>query len=212
MLEHSVMGEFVALIKSGRRKRKWRKLHPDSDTIPMNAFDFNHVSVGKWSYGELNVVDFGGNCRLLIKSFVSIAQHVTFILNAEHYVDHAFTYPFKVKMLKTEETESFGKGDIIVDDDVWIGYGATIMSGVHIGQGAIIAAGAVVTKDVPAYAIVGGSPARIIKWRFDDDIVQKLLRIDFNKIDICFVSASINDLYAELTSNFELDYIDKIMK
>ena len=71
-----------------------------------------------------------------------------------------------MKTIKIQSTEAFGKGDIIVEDDVWIGYGAVIMSGVTIKQGAVIAAGSVVVKDVPAYSIVGGAPAKIIKYRF----------------------------------------------
>ena len=66
------------------------------------------------------------------------------------------------------------KGDIVIGNDVWIGYEAVIMAGVHIGNGAIIAARAVVTKDVPPYTIVGGVPARPIRQRFDEEVVQKL--------------------------------------
>lgn len=151
------------------RKYKWKKLRPGSDTIPMN--DFDHADIGQGSYGKLNVVDFGGDCNLVIKNYVSIAQHVTFVLNADHYMNHISTYPFKVKTLQTTNSESFGKGDIVVDDDVWIGYGATILSGVHIGQGAVVAAGAVVTSDIPPYAVVGGVPAKVIKYRFTPELI-----------------------------------------
>ena len=112
--------EIFKLLKVGKRKKKWHKLHPNSDTTPMNDFDFEHVLIGKGTYGELNVVDFGGNAKLIIINYVSIAQHVSFILNAEHYTDHISTYPFKVKILRTQNTESFSKGNIIVDDDVWV--------------------------------------------------------------------------------------------
>ena len=195
MIKYSYFGDILRLIKSGKRKRQWHKLHPNSDTVPMNDFDFNHVEIGEYSYGELNVVDFGGDNFLRIKKFVSIAQNVTFVLNAEHNINTVSTYPFKVKMLKICESESFGKGDIVVDDDVWIGYGATIMSGVHIGQGAVIAAGSVVTKDVPTYAIVGGVPAKVIKYRFDEEIIQELLKVDYNKLDESMIREHINELY-----------------
>lgn len=82
------------------------------------------------------------------------------------------TYPFKRKLFHGGE-EAVSKGDIIVGDDVWVGYGATILSGVHIGQGAVIAAGAVVNKDVPPYAIVGGIPAKVIKYRFSESVCKK---------------------------------------
>ena len=69
------------------------------------------------------------------------------------------------------------KGDVVIGNDVWIGYRAIILSGVTIGDGAVIAAGAVVTKDVPAYGIVGGNPAKLIKKRFDDETIPRLLKI-----------------------------------
>lgn len=71
----------------------------------------------------------------------------------------------------------------MIKDDVWIGAQATIMSGVTIGQGAVIGAKALVTKDVPPYAIVGGVPAKVIKYRFEKEIIDELLKIDFSKFD-----------------------------
>lgn len=201
--------EIIKLLKLGYRKRKWHKLYPDSGTIPMNDFDFSHVALGYGSYGELNVVDFGGDCELIIKNYVSIAQNVSFILNADHYTNHISTYPFKVKTLKSQTSESFGKGDIIVDDDVWIGYGATIMSGVHIGQGAVIAAGAVVTKDVPPYAIVGGVPAKVIKYRFEPEMIEELLKVDYSKLTKEDIEKHIDDLYTELKDPSQLDWMPK---
>lgn len=201
--------EIIKLFKVGYRKRKWNKLHPDSDTIPMNDFNFENVSLGYGSYGELNVVDFGGENKLIIKNYVSIAQHVSFILNADHYTNHISTYPFKVKTLRVTKTESFGKGDIIVDDDVWIGYGATIMSGVHIGQGAVVAAEAVVTKDVPPYAIVGGVPAKVIKYRFEPEMIEELLKVDYSKLTKEMIEEHIDDLYAELKDPSQLDWMPK---
>ena len=201
--------EIAKLFKVGYRKRKWKKLHPYSDTIPMNDFDFSHVALGYGSYGELNIVDFGGGNNLIIKNYVSIAQQVSFILNADHYTNHISTYPFKVKTLKSQTSESFGKGNIIVDDDVWIGYGATIMSGVHIGQGAVVAAGAVVTKDVPPYAIVGGVPAKVIKYRFEPEMIEELLKIDYGKLSKEDIEKHIDDLYTELKNPSQLDWMPK---
>lgn len=76
------------------------------------------------------------------------------------------------------------KGDIVIHDDVWIGYGAIITSGLEIGQGAVIAAGSVVTKNIPPYAIVGGNPAHIIRYRFDEELRLKLCTLDLSKIDV----------------------------
>ena len=206
---YSVFGDILRLLKSGMRKNKWHKLHPDSDTVPMNDFNFSKVQIGNGSYGELNIIDFGGENHLMIKNYVSIAQNVTFILNAEHYVDRISTYPFKVKILQITSLESFGKGDIIVDDDVWIGYGATIMSGVHIGQGAVVAAGAVVTKDVPPYAIVGGVPAKVIKYRFEPVMIEELLKVDYSKLTKEDIEKHIDDLYTELKDPSQLDWMPK---
>ena len=208
MLRH-IFKEFTDIYRVAKRKKKWHELHQNSDTIPMNNFDFNHVEIGIGTYGELNVVDFGGNNKLIIKNYVSIAQHVSFILNADHYTNHISTYPFKVKILQTQTSESFGKGDIIVDDDVWIGYGATIMSGVHIGQGAVVAAGAVVTKDVPPYTIVGGVPAKVIKYRFEPEMIEELLKIDYNKLTKEDIEKHIDDLYTELEDPNQLDWMPK---
>lgn len=201
--------EILRLFKIGRRKRKWHRIHPNSDTIPMNEFDFNHVEVGLGTYGELNVVDFGGSNKLIIKNYVSIGQNVSFILNGEHYINHISTYPFKVKTLKNTDSESFGKGDIIVDDDVWIGFRSTILSGVHIGQGVIIAAGSVVAKDVPPYAVVAGVPAKAIKYRFSEDIIKELLNVDYSKLTEDIVREHIDDLYKSLNDTKQLDWIPK---
>ena len=120
--------------------------------------------------------------KLSIGKFCSIACGVKFIFNcANHALSSLSTYTFP---LFYEEWESEkgnilsawdNKGDIIIGHDVWIGYEAIVMAGVHIGDGAIIAAKAVVTKDVPPYTIVGGIPAREIRKRFDTMVIEKLL-------------------------------------
>lgn len=96
--------------------------------------------------------------------------------------------------------DAISKGDIIVDDDVWIGYGAIILSGVHISQGAIIAAGAVVTKDVPPYAIVGGVPANILKYRFSKEIIQELLKIDYEHLNPQIILKNKKIVYQKIES------------
>ena len=209
MLFFQGLKELLKPYKVGIRKTKWKKLHPGSDTIPMNDFDFSHVEIGTGAYGELNVVDFGGDCKLTIKNYVSVAQHVTFILNADHYTNHISSYPFKVKTLHIASSESFGKGSIIIDDDVWIGYGATILSGVHIGQGAVVAAGAVVTSDVPPYAIVGGVPAKVIKYRFEPELIEALLKIDYSKLTKEQIESHIDNLYESLKDINQLDWLPK---
>ena len=83
------------------------------------------------------------------------------------------------------------------------------MSGVHIGQGAIVAAGAVVTKDIPPYAVVGGVPAKIIKYRFDDEMIKELLKIDYEKLSKDKIEKHIDDLYTSLVDKKQIDWMDK---
>ncbi|NJN72102.1 MAG: Vat family streptogramin A O-acetyltransferase [Limnothrix sp. RL_2_0] len=118
--------------------------------------------------------------RLIIGKFCAIATGVTFIMNgANHKMSGFSTYPFEIfgadwARVMPEQSEYPNKGDTEIGHDVWLGYGATIMPGVKIGNGAIIAAKSVVTKDVPAYGIVGGNPAKLIRKRFADDVIQDL--------------------------------------
>ena len=112
-------------------------------------------------------------------------------------------------MLHSVKFEAISKGNIIVDDDVWIGYGVTIMSGIHIGQGAVIAAGAVVTRNVPPYAIVGGVPAKVIKYRFEPEIIEELLKIDYSKLTDEIIKEHIDELYTELKDIKQLEWIPK---
>lgn len=186
-------------------KKKWRKLNPHNFTNAEDLFDPTLVDVGDYTYGGLRVLTYNKDSKLKIGQYCSIAQEVMFVLSADHYTHHISTYPYKVWLIG-EQQEGVSKGNIIVEDDVWIGYRSTIMSGVHIGQGAIIAAGSVVTKDVEPYAIVGGVPAKVIKYRFSDEIIEKLLKIDFSLLDYELVKKNIDYLYEELTS----DNIDMI--
>lgn len=119
--------------------------------------------------------------RLIIGKFCSIACGAKFLFNcANHTLKSLSTYTFPLfykdwDLEKSDVATAWdNKGDIVIGNDVWIGYEAVIMAGVHIGNGAIIAARAVVTKDVPPYTIVGGVPARSIRKRFDEEVIQEL--------------------------------------
>lgn len=199
ILKYSILNDLRKHIKLNAFRRKWVRQHPESELIPMNCFPSGVVEVGRYSYGELNVVMFDFKTKLRIGSFVSIAQQVTFLLDVEHYIDHLSTFPWKVKMLGESTPETFSKGDIVIDDDVWIGYGATIMSGVHVAQGAVIAAGAVVTKDVPAYAVVGGVPAKVIKFRFGNECIDELEKIKFSNLTDRMIRDNLTVLYEDAT-------------
>ena len=124
--------------------------------------------------------------RLIIGKFCSIACGAKFLFNsANHTLKSLSNYTFPLffeewELDKKNVASAWdNKGDIIIDNDVWIGYEAVIMAGVHIGDGAVIAARAVVTKDVPPYTIVGGTPARKIRMRFEGETIAKLQQIQW---------------------------------
>ena len=208
MLDNTVIKRIYKEFKLCYYKRLWRNKNSHNLTEISSIFDFELVNVGNKSYGIINIVTFNNISRLYIGNYVSISENVHFLLDAEHFTNHLSTYPFKVKILG-EKFESFSKGDTIVDDDVWIGYGCLIMSGVHIGKGAIIAAGSVVTKDVPSYAIVGGSPARVIKYRFDENIINYLTKFDFKKLNDSIIKEHINDFYTNINNIENLEWYEK---
>lgn len=164
-------------------KKKWRRMNKHNFTNPNNIFSINIVKIGRSSYGSLNVYSWGSqNEGLEIGNFVSIAEGVKFILGGNHYLDTFTTYPFKV-MIFGEKIEALTKGKIVVKDDVWIGMDAIILSGITIGQGAVIAAGSVVTKDIPPYSIVGGNPAKILKYRFSSEIIDEMNKVNFLELN-----------------------------
>lgn len=121
--------------------------------------------------------------KLIIGRFCAIARGVEFVMNgANHAMSGFSTYPFYIFGNGWEGSapapeELPYKGDTVIGNDVWIGYGATIMPGVKIGDGAVIASKSVVVKDVPPYAIVGGNPAVVIRKRFDEATVTALQEI-----------------------------------
>jgi virginiamycin A acetyltransferase len=121
--------------------------------------------------------------KLIVGRFCAIAKGIEFVMNgANHKMNSITTYPFNImgsgweKFTPTIEELPF-KGDTVVGNDVWIGQNVTVMPGVQIGDGAIIAANSVVTKNIPAYCIAGGNPCKIIKKRFSDDLIEYLLCI-----------------------------------
>ncbi|MFT8808065.1 CatB-related O-acetyltransferase [Gluconobacter sp.] len=133
--------------------------------------------IGAHTYGVPTVLE-PDEAGLVIGDYCSIGPEVTIILG-NHRADLVSTYPFRTlshfwpSAAEGQEDHS-SKGDVIIGNDVWIGAHATIMSGVTIGDGAVIAAQALVTKPVPPYAIVGGNPAKVIRYRFSDSVIARL--------------------------------------
>jgi virginiamycin A acetyltransferase len=142
--------------------------------------------------------DFVGD-KLIIGKFCMIASDVKFIMNgANHLTDSMSSYPFAIFGNGWEnamEGKSYPqKGNIDIGNDVWIGYNATIMAGVNIGDGAIIAANSTITRDVEPYTIVGGNPAKKIRKRFSEDVIIKLLALKWWNWNIEKITKNIKNL------------------
>lgn len=137
------------------------------------------VRVGQFTYGvtEATTLLFRDDDRVEIGRYCSFAKDVLIIASGEHNYRAVANFPFRARFLGDGDADTYGKGPVIIGNDVWIGARATILSGVTIGDGAVVAAGAVVTDDVPPYSIVGGVPATIIKYRHSADVIERLCEI-----------------------------------
>ncbi|HHO77101.1 MAG TPA: CatB-related O-acetyltransferase [Deltaproteobacteria bacterium] len=140
---------------------------------------YPEYDIGRGTYGVPVIRSLGEGSTLKIGAFCSISSGVQIFLGGEHRTDWVTTYPFNIvwkagNMIKGHPRT---KGDVVIGNDVWVGTESIILSGVTIGDGAVVAARSVVTKDIPPYTIAGGNPARPIRKRFDDDIIQRLLSI-----------------------------------
>lgn len=158
---------------------------------------FDDRNNGPEKFEECNVLynyDFS-KVKLVIGKFCAIAAETRFIMTGDHKLDAISTFPFPIFQHGWETAfDIFDlpvKGDIIVGNDVWFGYDALIKGGVTIGDGAIIATRAVVVKDVPPYAIVAGNPAKVVKMRFDDKTIDRLLCIAWWDWDIEKINRSL---------------------
>jgi len=200
-------------IKLAIQAKKWKNRNPLNNVKLLSLCNIDKISVGKGSYGDIDVHCFHNpDEKLVIGNYCSLANGCHFILGGEHNLKMLSTFPFTYYLTNSVINDSHTKGPILIDDDVWIGYGVTILSGVHIGQGAVVAAGSVVTKDVEAYSIVGGVPAKFIKSRFDEKMVSNLLCIQFDNLDKDILNEHINDLTIPLISTEQLDWLLEMSK
>ncbi|MHB8896350.1 MAG: CatB-related O-acetyltransferase, partial [Candidatus Geothermincolia bacterium] len=161
----------LAVLRTGAEPYKW-----------LNAWGNQTLGyeVGEYTYGVPRVVFPEG--KLKIGKFCSLAWDVTVYLGGNHRVDWFALYPFSPADGRWAEAEGIKnvlttRGDVTIGNDVWIGSSVIILSGVRVGDGAAIGAGSVVTGDVEPYTIVAGNPARVIKKRFSDEVIEKLLEI-----------------------------------
>ena len=192
------------IFKNRLRQREWRRRNVHNFTTMGNIFPLQLVEVGNFSYGQIIVKFFNNEERLKIGHFVSIAEGVVFLIGADHHISTISTYPIDTLITKSNTyVDPVKKGNIEIGDDVWLGTDALIMGGVKIGNGAIVAAGSIVTKNVPAYAIVGGCPAKVIKYRFPDSMIVELLKIDWGKLDRKICEERLDDFYRDCLSHRE---------
>jgi acetyltransferase-like isoleucine patch superfamily enzyme len=164
------------------------------------------MSFGKYTYGTPTIRWANPEAKLVVGNFCSIASHVIIYLGGSHRTDWVSTYPFgHIHQGVFDRFDGRGhpstKGNVVIGNDVWIGDGVTIMSGVRIGDGAVIAANSHVVKDVEPYALVGGNPAKLIKYRFTPEQIEKLLAIQWwnweddkiNRLSPLLCSSKIDD-------------------
>lgn len=154
------------------------KLLPLSIRFPNHRF-------GRGTYDDdLKILEWGEGAKLQVGQFCSIAAGARIILGGNHRVDWVTTYPFSHFRERWPTAAGIPghpatRGDVIIGNDVWIGYGATILSGVSIGDGAVIGAHAVVSRDVPSYAVAVGNPAKVVRHRFDQPTIDRLLAVSW---------------------------------
>ena len=203
ILKIPVLRQIYRAYKKSSFQKKWKSRNQHNFTsVGERAFPIENVIVGKYTYGELNIVSLyqQSSEKLIIGNFVSIAPGVQFLLGVNHQMNTLTTYPLHSRFISYDKKDANSKGEIIIGDEVWIGTNVLVMSGVTIGKGAIIAAGSIVTKDVPPYCIYGGNPAKLIKQRFSDEIINELLDFNLAEIKINDIKQHINVFYEQISS------------
>lgn len=191
--------------------RKYRKINSHNESSPVNIFRLEKVTVGNVTYGGIEITDYSNeDTKVEIGHYCSLAPGVKLILGGEHRPDNISNFPFKHK-LGLVVREAHSKGSIIIKDDVWVGANCIILSGVTIGQGAVIAAGSVVTKNIQPYAIAGGNPAKVIRFRFPENVITKLLTIDYSKLQPDKIIRTINSWYEPITETNVDELLRKIL-
>lgn len=162
---------------------------------------YPEYTIGKWTYGTPKIRRWGEEAVLQIGAFCSIAEGVKIFLGGEHRIDWVTTFPFNVLWESGRGIKGHPKtkGDVKIGNDVWLGAECIVLSGVTISDGAVVGARSVVAQDIPPYAVAAGNPARIVKKRFDDVTIERLLRVhwwdwDDRKIEAALPMLLNNDI------------------
>ena len=191
--------------------QQWRNANVHNETSCTYPIPLHKISVGRRTYGAITAMHWGHpDERLQIGSFCSIGGGVEFVLGGNHAMDGLSTFPFNVKYFG-HQSEALTKGPIIVGDDVWIGNRATLMSGCTVGQGAVIGACSVVSGRVPPYAVVAGNPAKIVRYRFSPEVIEKMLQLDYSKVTDASIIAMGNRMYEPITDSNVSDFVHALM-
>lgn len=173
----NVFGISQFLDKLREKKRQKKLLGKPLRTLKKFKKKYPSYQIGRSTYGVPEIRNPHKNSTLTIGAYCSIAPNVKIYMGGLHRTDWITTYPFPAFNRRAQHIENYEstKGDVKVGNDVWLCGNSIIFSGVTIGDGAVVANGAIVTKDVPPYAIVGGNPAKFIRWRFDEPTRATLL-------------------------------------
>jgi len=156
------------------------------------------VKIGAYTYGNPIILTFRKEDAVIIGKFCSIADDVQIVAGGEHKYDVVSTYPLRSRFIVKKEVDVTAKGPITIGNDVWIGKRAIILSGVKIGDGSVVGAGAVVTKSVPPYAIVTGVPAKVSGFRFTQHQIEKLLEIAWWNWSLEKIIANVDFFYGNV--------------
>lgn len=160
-------------------RQNWRRKNYHNETNLINDVPIDSVKVGKKTYGPIECLWLTKHdVKIYIGNYVSIGPKVKFLVGGVHDYKRISTWPFQSKVYEElDNNKDDNSLDIIIEDDVWIGYDAIIMSGVRIGKGSVIGARSIVAKSVPPYSVFIGN--KVVKKRFSPDVIEKIKDVDF---------------------------------